>query len=80
MHSLLLLHAVAAQRGDGLLPELVALLEETEAAQCASRARLILPFDTPTRPFPTDAAPGSDRLSSIVEGREAANNVVPLRA
>jgi hypothetical protein len=32
MQSLLLLHAVAAQRGDGLLPELVVQLERTKAA------------------------------------------------
>jgi hypothetical protein len=80
MNSLLILHAVAAQRGDGLLPELVALLEETEAAQRASRARVILPFDAPTRPFSTNTAPVSARLSAIVEGRDAADNVIPLRA
>jgi hypothetical protein len=33
MRSLLLIHAVAAQRGDGLLPELVALFERTKAVR-----------------------------------------------
>jgi hypothetical protein len=56
MDSLLLFHAIAARRGDGLLPELVALIEKTKAARG---------FNAPRYPVGPQLSVAAERALSV---------------
>lgn len=62
MHSLLTFHAAADKRGDGLLPELVALLQSQVAAK-NNQADANRPTTTPRRAISTRDGAGTVRAA-----------------